>query len=77
VKDFLTAAFDYVDLDWKKHVKFDPRYLRPTEVDYLKGDSSKARRVLGWRNETTFEQLVYRMVDHDIEMAAKEKKRDS
>ena len=77
VKDFLTAAFDYVDLDWKKHVKFDARYLRPTEVDYLKGDSSRARRVLGWRNETTFEQLVYRMVDHDIEMAAKEKKRDS
>jgi GDPmannose 4,6-dehydratase len=74
VKDFLKVAFDYASLDWKKYVKFDKRYLRPTEVDYLLGDSSKARRVLGWRNETTFEQLVYRMVDHDVEMAAREKR---
>ena len=77
IRDFLKIAFDYAGLDWKKYVKFDPRYLRPTEVDYLKGDASKAKRVLGWRHETTFEQLVYRMVDHDIEVAAKEKKRDS
>ena len=74
VKDFLKAAFDYAGLDWKKHVKFDPRYLRPTEVDYLKGDASKARKALGWRNETTFEQLVKRMADHDLEVAEMEKR---
>jgi GDPmannose 4,6-dehydratase len=77
VKDFLKVAFDCAKLDWKKYVKFDARYLRPTEVDYLKGDSAKARRVLGWRNETSFEKLVHRMVAHDMEMAVKEKKRDS
>ena len=66
VKDFLQEAFSYAGLDWKKHVKFDARYLRPTEVDYLKGDASKAYRVFGWKNETSFKQLVHRMVDHDI-----------
>jgi GDPmannose 4,6-dehydratase len=77
VREFLKVAFAYVDLDWKKHVEFDKRYLRPTEVNYLLGDSSKARRVLRWKNETSFEQLVKRMVDHDMALAAKEKKRDS
>jgi GDPmannose 4,6-dehydratase len=77
IREFLKIAFDYAGLDWRKYVKFDTRYLRPTEVDFLRGDASKARRVLGWRHETTFEQLVHRMVDHDIELAAKEKKRDS
>jgi GDPmannose 4,6-dehydratase len=67
VREFLEEAFRYAGLDWKKHVKFDPRYLRPTEVDYLKGDATKARRVLGWKNETSLKQLVRRMVDHDLE----------
>ena len=77
IKDFLGVAFDYAGLNWKKHVKFDARYLRPSEVDLLKGDASKARRVLGWKHETSFEGLVRRMVDHDLELAAKEKKRDA
>jgi GDPmannose 4,6-dehydratase len=77
VRQFLESAFGYAGLDFHKYVKFDPRYLRPSEVDYLKGDSSKARRVLGWRNETSFKALVKRMVDHDLEMAVREKKRDS
>lgn len=77
VRKFLETAFGYAGLDFRKYVKFDPRYLRPSEVDYLKGDSSKARRVLGWKNETNFEALVKRMVDHDHEMAIREKKSDS
>jgi GDPmannose 4,6-dehydratase len=77
VRQFLESAFGYAGLDFHKYVKFDPRYLRPSEVDYLKGDSSKARRVLGWKNETSFKALVKRMVDHDLEMAVREKKRDS
>jgi GDPmannose 4,6-dehydratase len=77
VRHFLEVAFDHLGLDYKKYVKFDARYLRPTEVDYLKGDASKAKRVLGWKNETSFEALVHRMVDHDLELARREKKRDS
>jgi len=77
IRQFLDVAFDYAGVDWHKYVKFDPRYLRPSEVDVLLGDASKARKVLGWRNETTFEQLVKRMVDFDIELARREKKRDS
>ncbi len=77
IRELLETAFDYAGLAWKKYVKFDPRYLRPTEVDFLKGDSSKARRLLGWRNETSFGELVRRMVDHDMDLAEREKKRDS
>ena len=76
VREFLVEAFGYAGLDWKKHVRFDPRYLRPTEVDYLKGDASKARRVLGWKHETAFKQLVRRMVDHDMKFVAGIKKVD-
>ncbi len=74
IKEFLEVSFGYAGLDWKKHVKFDERYLRPSEVDYLLGDASKAKKAFGWHNETTFEQLVERMVDHDFELAKKEKK---
>jgi GDPmannose 4,6-dehydratase len=77
VREFLEEAFRYVWLDWKKHVKFDPRYLRPTEVDYLKGDAGKARRVLGWKNETSLKQLVARMVDHDMQRANSGESRDA
>ncbi|HVZ80656.1 MAG TPA: GDP-mannose 4,6-dehydratase [bacterium] len=77
IKELLEVAFDYAGLSWKKHVKFDPRYLRPTEVDFLRGDASKARRLLGWRHQTPFEALIRRMVDHDVELARREKKRDS
>jgi len=66
IRDFLDIAFGHVDLDWKDHVKQDPRYMRPAEVDQLIGDSTKARRVLGWRPTVDFEGLVKMMVDADL-----------
>ena len=68
VREFLEAAFGHVGLDWRKYVVHDPRYLRPTEVDHLIGDSSKARRQLGWEPKTTFKDLVKLMVEADIEL---------
>ena len=73
VKDFLQAAFSYAGLDWKDYVEFDPRYLRPTEVDVLLGDASKAREILGWQPKVSFQQLVEMMVDHDMDMALQER----
>jgi GDPmannose 4,6-dehydratase len=67
VRDFVRLAFAAADLDWEEHVVVDPRYYRPAEVDLLVGDASKARRVLGWQPETTFEQLVEQMVRADLE----------
>lgn len=67
VRDFVEAAFDHVGLDWNKYVVVDPRFIRPAEVDHLRGDCSKARRVLGWKPEVTFEELVHMMLDADIE----------
>jgi len=72
VKEFLEEAFSYADLDWKKYVEIDPLYFRPTEVDYLLGDSTKARAAFGWRPRTSFRQLVRMMVDADIELAQQE-----
>jgi GDPmannose 4,6-dehydratase len=72
VKEFLGQAFGYLDLDWKDYVDIDPRYYRPAEVDVLVGDSSKARRVLGWEPTVEFEELVKLMIDHDLELAAQE-----
>ena len=66
VKDFLTEAFSHVDLDWEKYVELDEKYLRPSEVDLLVGDASKARTVLGWQPKTTFKELVRLMVDADV-----------
>jgi len=66
VKDFLQEAYEYVDLDWKKYVEIDKRYFRPTEVDFLKGDGSKARKVLKWKPKVSFQQLVRMMVDADM-----------
>jgi GDPmannose 4,6-dehydratase len=66
VQEFLEAAFGHVNLDWKKFVVHDPRYLRPAEVDLLIGDASKAQRVLNWKPKTTFKELVKLMVDADI-----------
>lgn len=77
VREFLEEAFGYAGLHWKKHVKFDPRYLRPTEVDYLLGDASKAYRAFGWRNQTSFKELVHRMVDHDMDRVASGEKGDA
>ncbi|MFO7928624.1 MAG: GDP-mannose 4,6-dehydratase [Candidatus Humimicrobiaceae bacterium] len=65
VKEWVDAAFSCLDLDWQKYVKTDPRFLRPAEVDLLVGDSSKARKELGWKPEVDFDQLVKIMVEYD------------
>ena len=72
VKELLETAFDYVGLDWAKYTKHDDRYNRPSEVDQLLGDASKARRVLGWEPKVTFKGLVKMMMDADLELARKE-----
>lgn len=66
VRDFVEAAFALVDLDWEKYVRIDERYLRPTEVDALRADASKANRVLGWKPKTTFVELVEEMVSAEL-----------
>ena len=73
VREFLNVAGERCGLDWKRHVETDPRYLRPTEVVALCGDSSKARSRLGWKPRVSFEQLVTMMVDHDLELARQER----
>lgn len=73
VREFVELAFDRVGLDWTKCVEYDPRYLRPSEVDFLQGDATKARRALGWHPQTSFLELVQMMVDHDLELAQQEK----
>jgi GDPmannose 4,6-dehydratase len=71
VKEFLQESFGYAGLDWKKYVEIDKRYFRPTEVDLLLGDSSKARKVLKWKPKVNFKQLVRMMVESDMELARK------
>jgi len=66
VREFLDEAFGYLQLDWHSYVEIDPKYFRPTEVDILLGDASKARRVLGWSPRVKFKQLVRLMVDSDL-----------
>ncbi len=66
VRDFVEMAFSYAGLDWREHVRFDPRYLRPTEVDELVGDASHARKILGWEPRVLAPELVKIMVDADI-----------
>lgn len=73
IREFLTLTFDAVGLDWHDYVRTDPRYFRPAEVDLLLGDASKARRVLGWEPEVTFEQLIHMMVQADWELAREER----
>ena len=65
VREFLEAAFDYVGLQWEKYVEIDPKYFRPTEVDLLVGDASKAKEKLGWRTKTDFKNLAQLMVEAD------------
>lgn len=72
VRDFVEAAFGHAGLNWKEYVEIDPRYMRPTEVDFLLGDPSKAKRVLGWEPRVKFEELVRMMVDADMELARQE-----
>jgi len=72
VAEFLQEAFGHVNLHWEDYIEFDQRYLRPTEVDCLKGDSQKARDELNWEPKTTFKQLVHMMVDSDLSNVEKE-----
>jgi GDPmannose 4,6-dehydratase len=67
VREFLEEAFSHVDLDWREYVEIDPRYFRPTEVDFLLGDAAKARRILGWEPQVSFKELVHIMVDADLQ----------
>lgn len=73
VGQFAELAFGHVGLDYRDFVDFDPRYLRPSEVDELLGDASKAKAKLGWEPTTTIEDLCKMMVEHDIELAQREK----
>jgi len=73
VREFLEEVFAYLDLDYRAHVEIDPRYYRPTEVDVLLGDPSKAKRVLGWAPRVSFRELARLMVDADMVLAAREK----
>ena len=67
IRDFLDIAFRWVGIDsWEKHIKQDPRFMRPAEVDVLRGDSSKARDLLDWKPKTSFDVLVQKMVDNDV-----------
>jgi GDPmannose 4,6-dehydratase len=67
VREFVELAFGYADLDWQHHVEIDSRYFRPTEVNYLEADASKAREMLGWQPRVSFNELVRIMVDADLE----------
>jgi GDPmannose 4,6-dehydratase len=73
VKEFVQEVFSYLDMDWKEYVKIDPWYYRPSEVDLLQGDSTKARKELGWEPKVGFHELVRLMVDHDLGIAKEEK----
>lgn len=73
VRQFLDEAFEYAQLDWKKHVEIDPRYFRPAEVDLLVGDATKAKQKLNWKPKVSFKQLVRMMVDADLAEARKER----
>ena len=73
VRQFCELAFGQVGLDYRDFVEIDPRYFRPAEVEQLLGDMSKARRVLGWEPKTSVEDLARMMVDHDLELARRER----
>jgi GDPmannose 4,6-dehydratase len=66
VKDFLKEAFSYVGLNWEEFVVIDPKYYRPSEVNYLLGDSTKAEMKLGWKASTSMQDLCKLMVDWDL-----------
>ena len=69
IREFLDCAFQYIGIiHWKKYIKQDPRYMRPAEVDVLRGDYSKAKELLGWKPKTKFESLVGKMVEYDVDL---------
>ena len=73
VQEFVELAFKEVDLNWKDYVTTDKRYYRPNEVEHLLGDPSKAQKELGWQNKTSFQNLVKKMVESDLNSAEREK----
>jgi len=73
VRDFLDSAAAHCGLDWRKYVETDSRYFRPSEVDFLCGDAAKARRELGWAPRVGFGELVRTMVQHDLDLAGRER----
>jgi GDPmannose 4,6-dehydratase len=75
VRELVEVAFGHAGLDWQKHVRTDPKFLRPAEVDLLIGDPSRARATLGWTPEIDFERLVKMMVDADVERHARDARR--
>jgi GDPmannose 4,6-dehydratase len=72
IRDLLDVAFGEVNVDWKKYVTVDPKYYRPTEIDILQGDATKARRVLGWYPKYSFRCLIEDMVAADLHVARTE-----
>src|SRR5579871_6269882 len=73
VREFLDLAAACLDLDWARYIEIEERYFRPTEVDHLCGDASKACARLGWKPTVTFEELVKMMIQHDLELARQER----
>jgi GDPmannose 4,6-dehydratase len=74
VREFLAIAAERAKLDLRDRIEIDPQYLRPTEVDLLIGDASKAHATLGWKPKVSFETLVHRMMDADLALAAAERR---
>ncbi len=72
IRQFLDYAFGYLELDWNDYVEIDPRYFRPTEVNLLLGDCTKAKEKLGWTAKTSCKELAELMIDHDLELAKQE-----
>ena len=72
MRAFVEGAFAHAGLDWQEHVEIDPRYYRPAEVDFLEGDATRAREVLGWTPATSFSELLRMMTEHDVELARRE-----
>jgi len=73
IREFLDEIFGYLDMDWRQYVEIDPRYYRPTEVDMLLGDATKAKEKLNWQPKITFSQIARLMTDADMKMAENEK----
>jgi GDPmannose 4,6-dehydratase len=73
VRELLELAFSLVELDYHEFVEFDPKYTRPSEVDVLLGDAARSRETLGWSPEVDFDGLVRMMIEHDLELARREK----
>ena len=77
IRDFLSAAFEAVELDWREYVEQDPRYMRPAEVTHLVGNASKAESKLGWKAATTLNDLAERMVHHDLQLYSNQTRQNS